>query len=242
MGTFYKYLGFDSNFDKDSGNLMLSNSNLQFTRASKLNDPFDCDSELLDFTRYEVDYEMQYGEPANQIELFEQSREGYMVCSLSRTYKSLLMWSYYNQHKGICLGLDVEKVLDCLKRDYPKAKDFLTPFDVTYSEEFSKLDYAKHQEDSFRYIIRQKAIDWCHEREVRMIVHAALINGDMFYGDDYWRPKIDGDCFTSIYLGAKIEEVYKEMIIDAAQSLNHRIQIFQMQKNPNAFTLDSIKL
>jgi hypothetical protein len=74
-----------------------------------------------------------------------------------------------------------------------------------------------------------------------MIVPAALIKGDGYYVGDYWRPKIDGDCFTSIRLGAKIEEVYKTKIITAAKTVNPQIQIFQMQTNPNAFLLDSIK-
>jgi hypothetical protein len=126
---------------------MLKYSNLQFTRATKLNDPFDCSSELLDFTSYEA-YEKQHGYP--QIGGFENLRQNTMICSLSRTYESLLMWSYYNQHKGICLGLDMDKVLSCLKRNYPDAQNFFRPFDVIYSESFNRLDYMTNQDDSFR--------------------------------------------------------------------------------------------
>ena len=40
----YKYL------DVDGGLAMLSNSNIQFTNATKLNDPFDCHPSLIDFS------------------------------------------------------------------------------------------------------------------------------------------------------------------------------------------------
>ena len=40
----YKYL------DLDGGLLMLHNSNLQFTNATRLNDPFDCHPSLFDFS------------------------------------------------------------------------------------------------------------------------------------------------------------------------------------------------
>ncbi len=40
----YKYL------DVNGGLLMLLHQNLQFTKASKLNDPFDCHPALIDFS------------------------------------------------------------------------------------------------------------------------------------------------------------------------------------------------
>ena len=44
----YKYL------DLDGGLLMLHNSNLQFTNATRLNDPFDCHPALYDFSNVPV--------------------------------------------------------------------------------------------------------------------------------------------------------------------------------------------
>ena len=41
----YKYL------DAEGGLRMLRNSNIQFTNATKLNDPFDCHPSLIDFSQ-----------------------------------------------------------------------------------------------------------------------------------------------------------------------------------------------
>ena len=44
MAKLYKYL------DAMGGLMMLSNSNLQFTNATRLNDPFDCHPSLMNFS------------------------------------------------------------------------------------------------------------------------------------------------------------------------------------------------
>lgn len=41
----YKYL------DAQGGLAILSNGNIQFTNATKLNDPFDCHPSLIDFSQ-----------------------------------------------------------------------------------------------------------------------------------------------------------------------------------------------
>ena len=43
--TLYKYL------DAQGGLAMLHNCNIQFTNATKLNDPFDCHPSLIDFSQ-----------------------------------------------------------------------------------------------------------------------------------------------------------------------------------------------
>ena len=100
----YKYL------DVDGGLAMLSNSNMQFTNATRLNDPFDCHPSLIDFSnvpeermrvwRKDLVMKAEYGQ-------FEQRRNNTWLCSLSKVNNSLLMWSYYCNHRGICIGLNM---------------------------------------------------------------------------------------------------------------------------------------
>ncbi len=88
----FKYL------DVTGAKAMLKNSNLQFTNAMRLNDPFDCHPGLW------VDFSNPYGHTNEYLENVE--RDGYdnysefrrntFVCSLSKVYNSILMWSYYN--------------------------------------------------------------------------------------------------------------------------------------------------
>lgn len=73
-----------------------------------------------------------------------------------------------------------------------------------------------------------------------MFVPIPVINSRV--DGDYWRPKIDGDCFTSLYLGVNIDNDYKLKIISVARECNPKIQVFQMQTNSNAFKLDSISV
>lgn len=104
----YKYL------DANGGLLMLQNSNLQFTNATKFNDPFDCHPALFDYSN--VPATKNNWPPADFMKLkgetdMENLRNSIWICCLSKVYDSLLMWSYYNSHKGICIGLNINKVL-----------------------------------------------------------------------------------------------------------------------------------
>ncbi len=102
----YKYL------DVNGGLLMLLHHNLQFTKASKLNDPFDCHPALIDLSDVPIKKVQAYPEEvqtALQPTIFEKARENEYICSLSKNYDSVLMWSYYTNHKGICVGIDMKK-------------------------------------------------------------------------------------------------------------------------------------
>ena len=103
----YKYL------DAEGGLRMMKYHNLQFTNASRLNDPFDCHPSLINFSN--VPAEKCRVWPAKLVNLMTSSRyernwEKAWICSLSKVYEALLMWSYYcNNHRGVCVGLDIEK-------------------------------------------------------------------------------------------------------------------------------------
>ena len=88
----YKYLDFND------GVMMLHYSNLQFTNATQLNDPFDCHPSLIDFSN--VPKEACGGWTPEIIEElrrdpFRRTREEVWICSLSKIHDSILMWSYY---------------------------------------------------------------------------------------------------------------------------------------------------
>ena len=92
----YKYL------DVNGGLMMLHNSNLQFTNATRLNDPFDCHPALFDFSnapeyphnRPPKDFFVEKGKIDK-----ENIRNNAWICSLSKIHDSLLMWSYYGNEE-----------------------------------------------------------------------------------------------------------------------------------------------
>ena len=92
----YKYLDFNG------GLMMLHYGNLQFTNATRLNDPFDCHPSLIGFSN--VPKEACGGWTPKIIEElrrdpFRRTREEAWICSLSKIYDSILMWSYYSKQR-----------------------------------------------------------------------------------------------------------------------------------------------
>ena len=140
----YKYL------DVKGGISMLYNSDLMFTNATQLNDPFDCHPCLIDFSN--VPKEKCKGWGADVIKMIESSRyvdyrDKTWVCSLSKVYDSLLMWSYYNAHRGVCVGIDMEKAASYLSKMYGSVFLGCMMLEVQYRDILSKPDCFRGCQD-----------------------------------------------------------------------------------------------
>jgi hypothetical protein len=229
----FKYL------DVAGAKAMLVKSNLQFTNAMRLNDPFDCNPGLwVDFSNpYSHTNEYLENVKRDGLDKYSEFRRNTFVCSLSKVYDSILMWSYYNKHEGVCLGIDVE----CLEFSL-----FLlasgaggNPSEVQYPNIIEKLNFWKNPnaDGGLRRMLYTKAPEWAHEKEVR--IHAYLPNAD---DPNYHRPQLDSQCFASMYLGVNMSDRDKEEIIRLARKLNPNIKICQSKVNPDAFKLDFIEI
>lgn len=138
---------------------MLSNSNLQYTNATKFNDPFDSHPSLIDFSK--VPLEMCKAWSPNIIEEVESNRyiryrENIWICCLSKVFDSLLMWSYYNSHKGVCIGLNMENVAKYLNTSHGL---MVTKYgiEVQYRDIIDKPDYFRGEADFFiKYVQKEK--------------------------------------------------------------------------------------
>lgn len=257
----YKYL------DARGGRMMLYYSNIMFTNATRLNDPFDCHPALIDFS--DVPAERCKTWPAEVVSLIESDpykryREKAYICSLSKEPDSLLMWSYYNQHKGVCIGLDMEKTRKYLSR---MTGLFVgcQEWEVQYKDIVEKPNYFRNLQDFFQYQMTTKAKAWEHEQEVRLFsydplpIYMRLLPGQYeenksicdkikrFFKKrtattmDWYEvhPFLDigVECFESVYLGERINEKDKEKIIKVAKERNPEIKIYQMKIDPEAFKL-----
>ncbi len=244
----YKYL------DAQGGLAMLRNSNIQFTNATKLNDPFDCHPSLIDFSQVPSERARVWGKEAimdlesNQ---FEQNRDETWLCSLSKNYDSLLMWSYYNSHKGVCIGIDMEKADKYLSSIWGLIILGYLKFEVRYRDIIEKPDFFKRKEDLWSYQLSTKAKAWEHEQEVRLVivnpsgmtpcyVPSELKNKEIIdYKEIRFVPELGGECYDSVYLGVNIDDEMRNEIIEAAKNLNPNIKIYQMKANANAFKLQT---
>ena len=244
----YKYL------DADGGLAMFSNGNIQFTNATKLNDPFDCHPSLIDFSHVPTERARAWGKEAImdlESNRYEHQRDNTWICSLSKNYDSLLMWSYYNCHKGICIGIDMEKADKYLSRIWGSIILGYLKFEVQYKDIIEKPDFFKRKEDLWSYQLSTKAKAWEHEQEVRLVIvdpsrifphyvpkefqEKEIID----YKEIRFVPKLSGECYDSIYLGVNIDDEMRNKIINAAKNLNPDIKIYQMKADANAFKLQT---
>ena len=226
----YKYL------DANGGLLMLYNRTLMFTNASQLNDPFDCHPAYIDFqpnssglyrgipaTFYS---EMEYQKGLNR-------RDKTYICSLSKVHDSILMWTHYAKHSGVCIGLDMEKVRKYL---YRMTGIFLgcPELEVQYRDVINGPGSIKDTNDILCCHFATKAKEWQHEQEVRLVafdpssMHMRLLpekeKNEGFFCQkikqlfcklkkapiDWEKVRafldIDSECFESVYLGVNLNE------------------------------------
>ena len=241
----YKYL------DAKGGLVMLEHHNLQFTNATKFNDPFDCHPALFDYSNVPVT--KNNWPPADFLKMkgetdMENLRNSTWICCLSKVHDSLLMWAYYNSHKGICIGLNLDAVLNCCQRKFI-GHTFPYPAEVKYRDINQKPDYFNDL-PSWEDLLATKAKEWEHEQEVRLItkdpmwIHAGrnipqeLKDEKVVDGKEIRHyPPLSADCFESVYLGVNVFPQDKNEIIKTAKRLNPEIKIYQMTIDPEAFKL-----
>lgn len=244
----YKYL------DAQGGLAMLSNGNIQFTNATKLNDPFDCHPSLIDFSQVPSEETRIWDKQtimALESNSFEHQRDKTWLCSLSKNYDSLLMWSYYNSHKGICIGIDMEKAHKYLSRIWGSIILGYIKFEVQYKDIIEKPDFFKREQDLWSYQLSTKAKAWEHEQEVRLVIIDPSRIFPHYVPQEFQKkeiidykeirfvPKLGSECYDSVYLGVNINDEKRTEIIEATKNLNPNIKIYQMKADANAFKLQT---
>ncbi len=97
----YKYL------DAKGAATMLYNSDLQFTNATKFNDPFDCHPGLIDFSKISPEQAKPWGVQDTILlksNPYERNGNEAWICCLSKVNHSLPMWTFYaKDHTGVCM-------------------------------------------------------------------------------------------------------------------------------------------
>ena len=222
--------------------------NLQFVNPTKMNDPFDCHENLLDYSDI-PDAMTQGWIPKDWLKDKEENdalnkRNWAWISCLSKVKDSPVMWSHYcKNHTGICIGLN----LDILKGNVPPL------IDMIYCEpliiEVQYKDISQHPDFKtvpWTYQFETKDKQWGYEQEVRLVFPRAT----RMYAD-YSRPTksndikdlriympLKGECIEEIYFGKDIDEKEKKKIINYTRTkLNPDIKLYQMRIDENAFRL-----
>ena len=241
----YKYL------DANGGLMMLYYSTLMFTNATQLNDPFDCHPAYIHLSgEMPTPYKGWSSETVSWLEYNKrlQRRDITYICSLSKVHDSILMWSYYTKHYGVCIGLDMEKTRTYLSRMNGLFLGCLE-LEVQYRDVVKDLVSISGSINFLCYHFATKAKEWQHEQEVRLIAydpspeHMRLLpNQSDENGPIDWKTvraflEIGGECFESVHLGVNFDDKNKEKMIKVAKERNPNIKIYQMTIDPEAFKL-----
>jgi len=252
----YKYL------DINGAKCMIGNQNLQFTNASKLNDPFDCHPKLIDYSNVPasrlhgwIPEEWWIDKEVNDA---LNLRNDTWLSSFSKVNDSILMWSHYcYNHKGVCIGLDLDRVMESVPPMFGTM--YLKPlvFDVQYQNIIERPNAYYSKDATWGYQWSTKAKEWEYEQEVRLVMpkpsamYAAFTPEQAKEAEKnkhkIWDWKeihhylpLKGDSFESIYFGVNIAPEDKEKIINyARKKLNPDIKLYQMKVDEGAFRLNA---
>lgn len=251
----YKYL------DIDGAKCMIENQNLQFTNATQLNDPFDCHPKLIDYsnvpsTMSQIGIQKEWWMEKEELDA-SNLRNDTWLCSLSKINDSLLMWSHYcYSHKGVCIGLDIDKVMETTSPMFGTI--YLTPLviEVQYKDIIERPNAYNGLFGRYGYQWGTKAKDWEYEQEVRLVMpkpspmYAAFTPQQAKQTKDMWDWReihhympLKAECFESIYFGVNIDKAKKvELIEYVRKKLNPQINLYQMKVDDNAFRLRFVKI
>lgn len=236
---------------------VLENGRIRFTQADALNDPFEinpCFSAYNQgaiefakarvkgqgYTPSELPTDAEIAELAmQQVQLFrEQLYPEYLMLSLSKSNKNLLMWSHYAScHRGLVFGFDSNHPF--FQGRLPLRTE-LRP--VEYSQKrfvLPKHEEWKTREDTMPAFLR-KSIDWAYEQELRIFARARDATdqkkdpqGLPIYLFDF--PK---ECLTEIVFGIYSNEAVKNRAIEVVNVRYPHVRMFQAGLNESSFDLD----
>lgn len=228
----YKYL------DYKGGLSMIENQELWFTRAKKLNDPYDCYHTKKLSAKYdlfdvnELDLNIFFGNVG--------------ICSLCADPSIFTMWSYYNQHEGFCIGVNMAAVkrIFGLRKTQSSFK-YVTIKKVLYQDTIAKinlydlmsLNYHNAYEDNFDGVqntihdfFAVKSKDWEREKEYRLILREGPFQGT----DEPAKVRIE-NLIESVYIGCKN---YSDLTPILELAKERKFKVYGMTINPDQYGLD----
>jgi hypothetical protein len=163
--------------------------------------------------------------------IMKNRNENVGILSLSRTEKSLLMWSHYSENgKGFVLGIDSNSTF------FKKINGIGNPIPVVYSEKRRVFDISEHKIQEIENIPRifsRKPLEWAYEEEERFFCLLNTENDDIDTGiiDEYGKKiilsNLSPEAIKCIYLGYNISNETKDDIIKSIKINNLKCKVFQ---------------
>jgi hypothetical protein len=140
----YRYRVFDERTKK-----IINSEEFFFGDWKDMNDPME------GFFEY-----FEHEHTKNEITELKNSKNAYGICCFSKEYNNILLWSHYaDNHKGICIEIEVDDVL-CKNQN-------ISFEDIKYKSNIPKLVDSTNQQDRAKWLLSRKTILWNYEKEVR---------------------------------------------------------------------------
>lgn len=188
--------------------------------------------------------------PAAVRRLYENFSKAFGALCLTERYDNLLMWAHYAQdHKGVVVGLDLNKA--------PGLSDLISP--VNYSDSFPTTSDPAEQAaiflgrpnrkwpDTYSLFLETlftKGNDWAHEQEWRVIRPTGVdLSSDV---DDRDISKqlvsIPPEAFVSIRIGCRATPDVSSNFARMAQSINPSVQVLKTRPSCQQFALEFLSI
>lgn len=252
--SYYKYLGSDRI-------TYLDDPLLRFTQPGDLNDPFECYPKKIDNAEIneEVLRQLKLRDQSPQSvvdqkkieDLVEELSKNYIentfqqlnleigILSLSKCWKSSLMWSHYcHSHTGFCIGFKKgHKFLDDFTYNHLKQSQ-LTKC-VEYKEERAKLEVGVDAEKKHMEILIRKSLEWEYEKEVRIIKTLNLSKKKCENekgSHEVHLFEFPHDLISEIIIGVRTKEDIKEKILEFRKGKD--IKIYQTMISETTFDME----
>lgn len=254
----YKYLSSSSR----SISAVFKHRNVYFSSPENFNDPFECRPHFRMPSANEFkSYMAEQGVPSSERnKLKHKFREWYSdkpdevreeMHRTTRTFglfcatphnDNLLMWSHYGEeHKGICLGFDVNlrEGLDGKLIDH----FFGAIAPVTYTDQYPVINVLKHHkfEQAFlkgdvremaefvSSLMLSKSHHWSYENEIRCIV--GPMQGGV--GVRSFHP----ERLREVILGAKVEDDFRKKVVDLVHQYPSDIDLYESRLSESKYEL-----
>jgi Protein of unknown function (DUF2971) len=263
--TLYKYRSFD---ESNIGLRLLTHNELWFASGVTFNDPFDSTLGYTFDSLYTRTAEKWVFQKAAQFmqdkspeerkkfadqrlsemrdpkkfesersDMIKMNQDKFGICSLSALNDDLLMWGHYaHKHQGFCVGLSVQH-LTRLQFSLVGSKDVLDIEKVKYRWKIPRKDFfksmlGKRNVDDVKDFMIVKYRHWKYEKEYRLVL----------WDHTNFNLHLLPGTITSLYLGCKISDENRTLVIQLARSLYPNIPVYQAKTNMDRFKLDFIKI
>lgn len=236
---------------------IITSKKLKFTNPDNFNDPFDCDTDTVNFdftgekhpiVKYEIDQMVEkkmagdffpdefvretLNKPELLSELYKTSNQNKVKASSISCFSLkpdiIQMWAYYGQqHEGICLGFD----LACDNIFNGMQDEELSIFEVNYKNYLEeKFNYADDPEAGIKIILSTKDISWSHEEEIRIL----LLKQEGFY-------EFNSSFLKTIHFGCRVDDFTRDGFIYASKKqLGFNLEYFKLIKGSLQLTEEKI--